>query len=314
MENYLKSYGDIELQRRMVSDSDRTNAFHAAIHEAVKPGDVVMDVGTGTGILAMFAAQAGAKKVYAIDATTISETATELVKANGMSDRIDVIHGRADELELEQKVDVIISEWLGHAAFTESMLPAVLGARDLNLAPNGRMLPSGVRLYIAPLDDPIQYNGDGPGFWNGKVNGLDFSSLQAIELLQARAAQIRVESVAILSPGQAIVELDLVTASVEDVQFNGQLDFVPGRDGVLNGFCVWFELDLSPSVTLDTGPHSPETHWAQTYLPFYPRPVRAGENVKVDVDFSYDPDPAAVHHCLGLNLGVDEHALSYEIA
>lgn len=297
----------------MVSDCPRTSAFHAAIHEAVKPGDVVMDVGTGTGVLAMFAAQAGAKKVYAIDATRISETATELIKANGMSDRIEVIHGRADELQLDSKVDVIISEWLGHAAFTESMLPAVLGARDLNLATDGCMLPSGVRLLIAPMDDPILYNGEGPGFWRQPVHGLDFSSLQAAELNQARAAQLKVEPAALLAAGQEIVGLDIVTASVEDVGFNGQLKFTPTRDGVLNGFCIWFELQLSPSVILDTGPHSPETHWAQTYLSFWPRPVRADQQMEVNVDFTYDPDPAAILNCMSLRLSVDGHELNYEI-
>jgi protein arginine N-methyltransferase 6 len=313
VEKYLKAYGDVELQRIMVSDSPRTNAFHAAINEAVQPGDVVLDVGTGTGILAMFAAQAGAKKVYAIDATDVSEIATELVKANGMSDRIDVIHGRADDLQLDQEVDVIVSEWLGHAAFTEGMLPAVLDARDHNLAPNGSMLPSRVRLLIAPLDDPILYNGEGPGFWRDRIHDLDLSSLQAIELLQGRVAQLKVEQAGLLAPGQAIVDIDLLTASAEEVRFKGQLEFVPVRDGVLNGFCMWFEAELSPSVTLDTGPHCPETHWAQSYMPFSPRPVRAGEQVKVDVDFTFDPDPNAILQCVDLRLGVGEHELSYEI-
>ena len=184
MDNYLKAYGDIEMQRRMVSDPHRMNAFHAAINETVQPGDVVLDVGTGTGILAMFAAQAGAKMVYAIDATDIAEIATGLVKANGLSDRIQIFHGRADDLQLDQEVDLIISEWLGNAAFTESMLPAVLDARDHNLAPTGRMLPSKVRLLIAPVDEPILYNGDGPGFWRERIHDLDFSSLQKGELSQ----------------------------------------------------------------------------------------------------------------------------------
>ena len=313
MDNYLKAYADIELQRRMVSDRHRTDAFHAAINEAVQPGDVVLDVGTGTGILAMFAAQAGAKKVYAIDATDIAEIATGLVKANGMSDRIHVFHGRADDLQLDQEVDLIISEWLGNAAFTESMLPAVLDARDHNLAPTGRMLPSRIRLLIAPLDEPILYNGEGPGFWRERIHDLDFSSLQTIELSQGRFTQIRVEPAALLAPGQAFVDLDLLTATVEDVRFEGQLEFVPVRDGVLNGFCVWFEAELSPSVILDTGPNSPETHWAQTYMSFSPRPVRAGKQVEVNVDFSFDPDPTAVLQCVDLRLGVDEHELSYLI-
>ena len=314
MDNYLKPYGDIELQRRMVSDRPRTNAFAAAIREVVQPGDVVLDVGTGTGILAMFAAKAGARKVYAIDATDIAEVATDLVKANGLSDQIQILHGRAGELQLDHKVDLIISEWLGNAAFAEGMLHAVVDARDHNLTPTGRMLPSKVRVLIAPLDEPILYNAGGPGFWRERIHGLDLSSLQDVELSQGRTMQIRVEPAAVLAPGQALLELDLLTASAEDVRSEGQLEFVPVRDGVLNGFCVWFEAELSRSVILNTGPFSPETHWAQTYMSFSPRLVRVGERVEVSVDFSYDPDPAAMRRYVDLRLRVGEHELSYEIA
>ena len=297
----------------MVSDRSRTNAFAAAIREVVQPGDVVLDVGTGTGILAMLAAKAGARKVYGIDATDIAEVATELVKANGLSDQIQILHGRAGELQLDHKVDLIISEWLGNAAFAEGMLHAVLDARDHNLTPTGRMLPSKVRVLIAPLDEPILYNTEGPGFWRERIHDLDFSSLQEGELSQGRTMQIRVEPAAVLASGQALLELDLLTASAEDVWSEGQLVFVPVRDGVLNGFCVWFEAELSRSVILDTGPFRPETHWAQTYMPFSPRPVRAGERVEVNVDFSYDPDPATVCRYVNLRLGVGEHELSYLI-
>lgn len=313
MEHYLKPYGDIELQRRMVSDRIRTDAFAAAIREVVRPGDVVLDVGTGTGILAMLAAKAGAKKVYAIDATEISDVAIDLVQANGLTDRVQIFHGRASELQLDQKVDLIISEWLGNAAFAEGMLHAVLDARDNNLAPGGRMLPAKVRVLLAPLDEPIYYNSDGPGFWREPIHGLDLGSLQEVELSQGRVMQIRVDQAALLAPGQALLELDLLTTAAEDVRFEGQLEFIPVRDGVLNGFCVWFEADLSPGVLLDTGPNCPETHWAQAYMSFWPRPVRAGERVQVDVDFSYDPNSSAVQRHVDLHVGVGEYEQSYEI-
>lgn len=313
MDNFLKAYGDIELQRRMVSDRPRTNAFAIAIREAVRPSDVVLDVGTGTGILAMFAAKAGARKVYAVDATDIAEVAADLVKANGLSDQIQILRGRAGDLQLDQKVDLIISEWLGNAAFAEGMLHAVLDARDSNLAANGRMLPAKVRVLIAPLDEPIIYNTDGPGFWRKRIHDLDFSSLQDVELTQGRTTQIRIEPAAVLAPGQIILELDLLTASTGDVWSVNQFEFIPIRDGVLNGFCLWFEADLSRSVTLDTGPFSPETHWGQSYMPFSPRPVRAGERVEVNVDFFYDPDPVDVRRYVDLRLGVGEHELNYPI-
>ena len=125
--------------------------------------------------------------------------------------------------------------------------------------------------------------------------------------------QIRVEPAAVLAPGQALLELDLLTDSAEHVWSELQLEFVPVRDGVLNGFCVWFETELSRSVMLDTGPFSPETHWAQTYMSFVPRPVRAGEQLEVSVDFSYDPDPTDVRRGVDVRLGVGEHELNYVI-
>ena len=313
MDNYLKPYGDIEMQRRMVSDRPRTDAFATAIKEVVQPGDVVLDVGTGTGILAMLAAKAGAQKVYAVDATDIADVAAELVKINGLSDQVQVFHDWAGEVQLDQKVDLIISEWLGNAALVEGMLPAVIEARDRNLAPTGRMLPSKVRVMIAPLDEPILYHSDGPGFWRERIHDLDFSSLQERELMQGRTVQIRVEPAAVLAPGQALLELDLLAADADDVRSEAELEFVPARDGVLNGFCVWFEAELSPSVTLDTSPFSPETHWAQIYMSFVPRPVRAGERVVVSAELAYDPDPSAIRDYVDLRLGVGERELSYLI-
>jgi ubiquinone/menaquinone biosynthesis C-methylase UbiE len=313
LNDYLKPYGDIEMQRRMVSDRPRTNAFAAAINEVVQSGDVVLDVGTGTGILAMFAAKAGAQQVYAVDVTDIAEVASELVKINGLSDQIQVIRGRASDLQLDQTVDLIISEWLGNAAFGEGMLPAVLDARDRYLKPNGRMLPAKVRVMIAPLDEPFLYNAEGPGIWRERIHDLDFSSLQEAELLQGRTIQTQIDHAAVLASAQPILELDLHAASPEDVLADCQLTFVPVRDAVLNGFCVWFEADLSPNVMLDTGPFSPETHWAQMYMSFMPRPVCTNEPLEVNVEFSFESEPDGGRGYVDLHLGVGEDELDFII-
>lgn len=309
METYLKPYGDIEQQRRMVSDRPRTDAFASAISEVVRHGDVVLDIGTGTGILAMLAAKAGAKTVYAVDATDIAHVAADLVRTNGLSDKVRVIHGRAGELQLDQEVDLIISEWLGNAVFAEGMIHAVLDARERHLKPNGRMLPARVRVMIAPLDEPIMYNTEGPGFWRAPIHGLDFSSLQNVELDQGRPMQIRIEPAAVLAAGQSVIELDMRTAAANDIWFDGQLHFVPIRDGVLNGFCIWFEADLAPNVMLDTSPFRQETHWAQTYVSFPPRSVRAGQQMTVDVRFAYDPDPSDISRYVDLHLAVGDSEL-----
>ena len=289
MEYYFQRYGDLELQRRMVSDRWRTDAFARALAEAVRPGDVVLDVGTGTGILAMLAARAGAKRVYGIDASEVAQTAANLVKANGLGDKVKILRGPAQELELDEPVDLIVSEWLGHFAFVENMLDDVLIARDRNLVEGGRMLPARVDVRLAPLDDPYLYFRDGPGAWRKPVHGLDLSSLEDLELRQGRSAQMRIDPSGILADSGLIASVDLARTTTDGPYGGSTHQFEIIRDGVLSGFAGWFVAKLSDSVDLDTGPLEPETHWSQTWFPFPPRPVKRGSILEVSADLTRDP-------------------------
>jgi type I protein arginine methyltransferase len=103
-------YAEIEVHRTMVCDRVRTEAFCRAIEEVVRPGDTVLDVGAGTGILSVFAARAGAARVYAVERTAVAALAQELAAANGVADCVHVIHGDVLDLELPERVDVIVSE------------------------------------------------------------------------------------------------------------------------------------------------------------------------------------------------------------
>ncbi len=308
VEYYFSRYGDLELQRRMVADRRRTDAFAKAIRAAVKPGDVVLDVGTGTGILAMLAAKAGAKKVYAIDQAEIAKTAANLVKANGLSERVKVLQGPAADLVLPEKVDVLVSEWLGHLAFVEGMLDDVFAARDANLREGGAMLPSHVALQIAPVDDPVLYGHDGPGFWRGPVHGIDMSSLEAKELEQGRVQQLRVEPAARLADPTTLVALDLATAQADDPFVEDTVTFTVMRDGVLSGFVGSFVATLAEDVVLDTCSDFPETHWSQSYFAFTPRPVTEGEQLQLHFRLARDEDEP--RH-LRIDLTVGNQTLSY---
>lgn len=290
MEYYFERYGDLELQRRMVSDRWRTDAFAAAIKEAVKPGDVVLDVGTGTGVLAMLAAKAGARQVYAIDQAEIAQTAVNLVKANGLTDKVKVMRGPAAELELPEKVDLVVSEWLGHMAFVENMLDDVIKARDRNMKPGGRMLPASVKVQLAPVGDPVLYHHDGPGYWRRPVHGLDFSSLEELELEQGRVLQTRVEPASLLGPAATLKDLDLATAGIDDPYGEGEVEMKIERDGVLSGFSGWFDSQLSKSVKLDTGPGEPETHWSQSSFTCPPRIVKEGDILTVRWSMARDAE------------------------
>ena len=137
----------------MICDRVRTEAFERAIRAVVRPGDVVLDVGAGSGILSLFAARAGAARVYAVERTTVAVLAQDLAEANGFGEVIEVIHGDLMDIELPEKVDVIVSEWLGGFGIDEGMLTPVIVARDRWLKPGGVMIPASVTAWAGLVHD-----------------------------------------------------------------------------------------------------------------------------------------------------------------
>ncbi|MBN2800471.1 MAG: 50S ribosomal protein L11 methyltransferase [Deltaproteobacteria bacterium] len=282
MEQYFLNYESIPQQRWMVSDQARTSAFKQAIAEVVKPGDVVIDVGAGTGILSIFAAQAGARRVIAIERSGMAQLARQLIAHNGLQDIIEVFEGDAHDLVLDEKADVIVSEWLGHMAFVENMFEAVRAVRDAHLKPGGIMLPSDVQVFLAPVQADRLYYEDGPGFWEREpVHGIDFSCFTLPELEMGYSSRYSLPPQVLLAPGETLKALRTETARPGDEWGEGTLHFTMARDGVINGFLGWFSAQLSPSVLLQTSPEFPNTHWDQTSFPFHPIAVKAGETVAV---------------------------------
>ena len=140
----------------MLRDMERMSAYHDAIKtNAAKHfrGKVVLDIGTGTGILAIWAAQAGARAVYAVEATGVAAHAETMVAAHGLSGVVTVLRGTMEELELPEHVDVIVSEWMGYFLLRESMVQSVLYARDRWLKPGGLMYPATARIMLHQLED-----------------------------------------------------------------------------------------------------------------------------------------------------------------
>lgn len=155
---YFQFYGYLSQQQNMMQDYIRTSTYQRAILSNAEDfrGKVVLDVGAGSGILSFFAAQAGARKVYAVEASSMAKHAQELVNSNKLADRITVIPGKIEEIQLPEQVDIIISEPMGYMLFNERMLETYLHAKKW-LAPNGNMFPTRGDLHVAPFSDAQLY-------------------------------------------------------------------------------------------------------------------------------------------------------------
>ena len=168
-------YAEFEVHRTMIRDRVRTEAFRRAIDSVVRPGDIVLDVGAGSGILSVFAARAGAARVYAVEQTSIAVLAQELAAANGVAEIVQVIHGDVLDIEPPERVDVIVSEWLGGFGIDEGMLVPVIAARDRWLKPGGVMIPRSVTAWAALVHD--RYLGDMVEFLRDNPYGLRLDDL-----------------------------------------------------------------------------------------------------------------------------------------
>lgn len=155
---YFQFYGYLSQQQNMMQDYVRTSTYQKAILGNLSDfdGKTILDVGAGSGILSFFAVQAGASKVFAIEASNMANFAQKLVHANQTDDQITIIPGKTEEVELPQMVDVIISEPMGYMLYNERMLETYLHSRKW-LKPGGRMFPSEGDLHVAPFTDEALY-------------------------------------------------------------------------------------------------------------------------------------------------------------
>ncbi|KAK0618089.1 S-adenosyl-L-methionine-dependent methyltransferase [Bombardia bombarda] len=242
---------------------------------------VVLDVGCGTAILSMFAVKAGAKHVIGVDMSTIILKAREIVKVNGMEDKITLIQGKMEEIELPfPKVDIIISEWMGYFLLYESMLDTVLYARDKYLVKDGLIFPDKATIFVAGIEDG-DYKDEKIGFWDN-VYGFNYSPLKETALSEPLVDTVEIK--AVVTDPTSVLTLDLHTCTTADLAFSCPFDLTVRRDDFIHALVAWFDIDFTAChkpVRFSTGPHTKYTHWKQTV--FYLKDVltvQQGENVE----------------------------------
>lgn len=264
---YFNSYAHFGIHEEMLKDDVRTRSYMRAIMDNphLFEGKTVMDVGCGTGVLSIFAAKAGAKKVYAVECSKIVDQARMIIDANGFSNVIEVMETKVEDMVLPDKVDIIISEWMGYFLFYESMLETVLFARDKWLKPDGLMFPDKATLYLCAIED-AQYKSEKIDFWDN-VYGLDMSCIKSVALTEPLVDTVDPEQV--MTNVCAVLPVDMATITCEQLSFAVPFRLSAIRPDYAHALVAYFDISFThclKQVSFVTGPHVKPTHWKQTVL------------------------------------------------
>ena len=323
---YFNDYATLVQQQGMLQDSVRTSIYQFAVLENRSDfeGKRVMDVGAGTGILSFFAARGGASTVYAVEASLMAHKAEKLAAANGLGGVVKVLNQRVEEVSLDAKVDVLISEPLGIALVNERMLESYIAARDAHLKPGGKMFPDRCVMYAAPFSDEALYSEQlaKTAFWcQSNFYGVDLNSLrddaQQFYFSQPVVGPVNPASL-VSTAAQHVVDLSTITLA-ELTNFTIPFDYgielitqararravVARNSGAIlakfsdaassvaapqiHGIALWFDCRFpgaTREIFLSTAPHEPLTHWYQVRCMLRaPLPVGPGHRVQGQLKF-----------------------------
>ena len=270
----LLGYGE------MIADRVRMEAYAQALRQTVKPGSVVLEIGTGPGIFAILACQLGAGRVIAIESDEIIQLARENAAINHCTDRIEFIEDLSTNVTLPAKADVIVSDMRGVVPLFGHHLPSIMDARRRFLAPGGVLIPRADTLWAAVVEMPERYAGIVDP-WTSNVLNLDLAAARRLAVHNSQKARAKPEE--LLTAPRLWKTLDYSTLETPDVR--GEINWKVDRAGVGHGIIIWFDADLADGVSFSNAPGAPEAIYGSLFLP-WTRPVQLvkGESVHVQLE------------------------------
>jgi protein arginine N-methyltransferase 1 len=279
-----RCFADFHQQECMLADQPRMAFYHETIRRHVKPGDRVIDLGTGTGILAAFASRAGAAQVYAIDHSEILDHAEALAVANEISN-VEFVAQHSAEFSLDERVDVIVHEQMGDFLFDEAMIPNVCDLRDRLLKPGGLILPSRFGFYC----EPIQINASRrvPFIWELNVHGFGYRSLEpsrpeASDYYRLASCDLGVVN-CFMSHPEAALEFDLHTVQEASLPKKLQFSRTVTTAGQVDGLAIFMKVQVDDDLVLSSSPKDTgrAPHWGFRILRLGHTEAKVGDTLDV---------------------------------
>jgi type I protein arginine methyltransferase len=259
-------YG-LEDYASMIADRRRVAAYAAALRTAIKPGAVVVEIGTGVGAFAVMAVKMGARRVIAIEPNDAIVVARLVARENGVEDRIDFFHGLAQNARLAEPADVIFADLRGALPVATRYLETMIHARETFLAPGGILIPAVDTLFAAIVTSPGLHHKTCPMCSDG---GIEVSLGSLHRHTANRWGHARFKPGDLMTEPRAWATIDYRTLSSADVV--GTASFVALRAGTAHGIAVWFDAELADGVGFSNAPGEPDLIWGMAFFP-WPQPV-----------------------------------------
>jgi protein arginine N-methyltransferase 1 len=272
----------LEEHRHYLADRTRVQKYAAAVAHGVKPGDVVIDLGAGTGILGLLALRAGASRVYAIDASPALELARTIAAANGVADRMVFVRDRSTRVRLPERADVVVGDQLGAFGYGAGVLEYFADARARLLKPGGRTIPSTLTFIVAPVHGAACRSL--VSWWAREVEGFSVAPVAEIAAASSHAIALTARDLVAAPARGASVRCDenppvLRIAAATTTE----------RDAAIDGIGAWFEADLGGGVLITNGPLDADRINRDQLLYPLPRPLSAMSGDRVDVSITIRP-------------------------
>ncbi len=246
----------------MLTDDARVDAYAAAIRAAVKPGDRVLEIGTGIGFFSVLAARAGAAHVDAVDTNPVVHLGRRIAEANGCGDRIAFHAVDAEQFEMDTPADVIVADLRGPTPMAGTSLRVMSHARRRLLRPGGVIVPARDTLFCAPVSRPAVFRRE----VEAALARSDVSLGPARSVAYDTPIRCPIEPEALLASGAAWAEIDYRTLNGPDCTGGASWPFE--RPASVGGLAIWFECDLGNGICFSTTPGGQVRAYAQLFVPF----------------------------------------------